>query len=101
VAKLVKDGWISGIELTNDNATFCETCAVLKIKCLPFPKECSKPATAIGDVVYLDIWGLAQTTSLGGNRYWCTFIDKYSCWGTLFFLKSKDKVLSCYRIFEA
>jgi hypothetical protein len=68
-AKLVKDGWISGIELTDDNATFCETCTVLKIKCLPFPKECLKPAIVISDVVHLDIWGLAQTTSLGGKRY--------------------------------
>jgi hypothetical protein len=101
VAKLVKDGRISGIELTDDNATFCETCAALKIKCLPFPKEYSKPAIVIGDVVHLDVWGLAQTTSLGGKRYWCTFIDEYSHWGALFFLKSKDEVLSCYKVFEA
>jgi hypothetical protein len=67
----------------------------------PLPKECSKLAIAIGDVVHLDIWGLAQTTSLGGKRYWCTFIDKYSCWEALFFLKLKDEVLSCYRVFKA
>jgi hypothetical protein len=43
VAKLMKDGWISGIELTDDNATFCETCAASKIKCLPFLKEHLNP----------------------------------------------------------
>jgi hypothetical protein len=100
-AKLMKDGWISGIELTDDDATFCETCAESKIKHLPFPKERSKPAITIGNVIHLDVWGLAQTTSLGGKRYWCSFIDKHSHWGTLFFLKSKDEVLSCYKVFEA
>jgi Reverse transcriptase (RNA-dependent DNA polymerase)/Integrase core domain len=100
-AKLVKDGQISGIELTDDDATFCETCAALKIKCLPFPKEHLKLAITISDVVHSDIWGPAQITSLGGKRSWCTFIDEYSRWGTLFFLKSKDKVLSCYKVFEA
>jgi Integrase core domain len=100
-AKLVKDSWISGIELTDDNAMFCETCAASKIKRLPFPKERSKPVIAIGDVIHLDVWGLAQTTSLGGKRYWCSFIDEHSHWGTLFFLKSKDKVLSCYKVFKA
>jgi hypothetical protein len=68
-AKLVKDGHISGIELTDDNATFCETCTASKIKCLPFLKECSKPAIIISDVVHLDICGPAQTTSLGEKRY--------------------------------
>jgi hypothetical protein len=101
VAKLVKDGQIPGIELTDNDATFCETCAASKIKHLPFPKEHSKPAIAIGNVVHSDVWGLAQTTSLGGKRYWCTFIDEHSHWGTLFFLKLKDKVLSCYKVFEA
>jgi Integrase core domain len=101
VAKLVKDGWISGIELTDDDTMFCETCAALKIKCLPFPKEHSNPVIVIGNVVHLDVWGPVQTTSLGGKRYWCTFIDEYSRWGTLFFLKSKDEVLSCYKTFEA
>jgi hypothetical protein len=101
VAKLVKDGQISGIELTDDDATFCETCAASKIKRLPFLKECSNLVITIGDVVHSDVWGPAQTTSLGGKRYWCTFIDEHSCWGALFFLKSKDKVLSCYKVFEA
>jgi Integrase core domain len=101
VAKLVKDGRISGIELTNDDAMFCETYAASKIKRLPFPKECLNPAIMMGNVVHSDVWGPAQTTSLGGKRYWCTFIDEYSHWGALFFLKSKDKVLSCYKVFEA
>jgi hypothetical protein len=100
-AKLVKDGQISGIELTDDNATFCETYAASKMECLPFPKERSKPAIVIGDVVHSDIWGPAQTTSLGEKRYWCTFIDEHSYWGALFFLKSKDEVLSYYKVFEA
>jgi hypothetical protein len=31
-AKLMKDGQISGIELTDDNAMFYETCTASKIK---------------------------------------------------------------------
>jgi hypothetical protein len=54
-AKLIKDGRISGIELTDDNATFCETYAASKIKYLPFPKEHLNPVIAIGDVVHSDI----------------------------------------------
>jgi hypothetical protein len=59
VAKLTKDGWIPGIELTDDDTIFCETCTALKIKCLPFSKEYSKLAITIGDVVHSDVWGPA------------------------------------------
>jgi transposase InsO family protein len=99
---LVKRGKVEGIELTEaQNHEFCEVCVRAKIKRLPFPKERSNPATRMGEVIHSDVWGPSQTSSIGGRRYWCTFIDEYTRWGEIFFLRTKDEVLAKYITFEA
>src|SRR5438270_4058852 len=42
-----------------------------------------------------------HTTSIGGNRYFLTFIDDYSRKTWIYFLKQKSKVFSCFKNFKA
>jgi transposase InsO family protein len=101
-ACLVKEGKIHGIKLLQPTKSdFCQTCAEAKLKCMPFPKECQNHATKVGEVIHSDMWGPAQTQAIGGKQYWITFIDEYTCWGEVYFMKAKSEALLKYKTFEA
>ena len=43
----------------------------------PFPKE-RNVSREIMYMIHSDVWGLAQTATLGGCRYYVAFIDDFS-----------------------
>lgn len=42
------------------------------------PNEGGRQATKPLEIVYFDVCGLMRTTSMGGIKYFVTFIDKFS-----------------------
>ena len=42
-----------------------------------------------------------QTESFGGHKYFVMFIDDYSRWCTVYFLKKKSEVFDKFREYEA
>ncbi|XP_042038432.1 uncharacterized mitochondrial protein AtMg00300-like [Salvia splendens] len=62
---------------SRDSVAGCEECILAKSKMLTFPegKHCSKAPL---DYAHSDVWGPAQTQSIGGGRYFLTIIDDYS-----------------------
>ena len=56
----------------------CELYIIGKQHREPFSKKTAWRAKAKLELVHLDICGLMPTTSLGGVRYFLTFIDDYS-----------------------
>lgn len=80
---------------------FCEACVQAKHHVAPVPKESKTKYSGIGDLVVTDVWGPASTTSLQGNRYYVQFIDAYSRFAVVNFLKSTSEVLQKYKDFEA
>ncbi len=53
------------------------------------------------DEVHTDVWGPAQTATKKGKCYYVTFMNDYSCWTYIEFLKCKSKVFDAYKQFEA
>ena len=49
------------------------------------------------DYIHADLWGPAQTVSLGGARYFLSLIDDFSRMVWVFGLKSKDKVFDQFK----
>jgi transposase InsO family protein len=47
------------------------------------------------------VWGLAPVTSHANYKYFVTFIDDYSHFTWIYFLRSKDEVFSVFKIFHA
>ena len=49
------------------------------------------------DYVHADLWGLAQTASLGEARYFLSLIDDYSRMVWVYVLKNKDEVFEQFK----
>lgn len=49
------------------------------------------------DYIHYDLWGPAQELSLGGNRYFVTFIDDFSRKVWNYALKHKDQVFEKFK----
>ena len=74
----------------------CEACQLGKQHRLPFPKE-SSVSKGLLDVIHSDVWGPAQTLTIGGCRYYVTFIEDHSCYTRIFSMKKKSEVLSHFQ----
>ncbi|CAL2253623.1 unnamed protein product [Prunus armeniaca] len=65
-----------------------------------FPQESKWRANEPLGLIHSDICGPMQTPSLGGNRYFITFIDDYSrmCW--VYFLRNKSDAFHVFKKFK-
>lgn len=85
----LKDGLASGIDFSHRNIEDCKTCAKGKLARLKFPKNGSR-ATDFLEIVHSDICGPMEIDSIGGSRYFITFIDDKTRRIFIYFLKSKS-----------
>ena len=74
----------------------CEACQLGKQHRHAFPKE-RNVSKGLLDVIHSDVWGPAQTPTLGGCRYYVTFIDDHSHYAWIFPMKKKSEVLSHFQ----
>jgi hypothetical protein len=72
----------------SDHKIFCESCIYAKAtwKCVP-DSRVGGWAMEFGGEVHSDVWGKSPVVSKSGNIYWLTFIDDYTRFTHLFFLK--------------
>ncbi|KAL0270911.1 UNVERIFIED_CONTAM: hypothetical protein PYX00_008181 [Menopon gallinae] len=92
---------VNGLRLMGRDDTFnCEICARAKIHQLPFSKSTSRSKNAL-DLVHSDICGPMKVRSLGGAKYFVTFIDDCSRYTEVYMLKNKSEVLEKFKIFKA
>ncbi|OJA08822.1 hypothetical protein AZE42_13437 [Rhizopogon vesiculosus] len=93
---------VDGLELdTASNPEFCDTCVKAKAIRQTFPQESKNCAKTYSKVIHTDLWGLAQTTSLGGHSYYISFTNDFSQETRLTFLKNKSEVLALYKKYKA
>jgi len=67
---------------------------------IPFVKEPWRAKFPL-ELVHIYVCGLMNISSVGGNKYFLTFIDDFSRKTWIFVLKSKDEVFHCFKIFKA
>ena len=79
----------------------CEACTQGKMHRSSFPKTSNHRASKPLELVHSDLCGPMQVDSSGGSRYMLTFIDDYSRYTHVCFLKKKSEVLQKFKQFVA
>ena len=83
----------------------CEACQLGKQAKHAFPQDRHVSRNVL-EIVHSDVWGLAKTTSMGGCKYYVTFIDDHTrkLWvkSEVFthFMKEKSEVFTHFQNFR-
>lgn len=78
----------------------CEACILGKHKRAPFPADTATRATEILALVHSDLCG-PFPTSIGGKTYFLSFIDDFTRFCVIYFLKHKSETFGCFQEFKA
>ena len=84
----------SSIDLSFD----CTSCKLGKSKVLPFPHHASR-ASQCFELIHSDVWGIAPVVSHAHYKYFVTFIDDFSRFTWVYFLRAKGEVFSVFQRF--
>ena len=100
VQKLSKS--VQGMKLHNSrfSESFCDICGANKLNRKPPSSKITLRKSSKLELVYSDVRGPMETTSLGGHRYNVSFIDSYSRFARAYFIKHKSEVLKKFRQFS-
>ena len=78
----------------------CRACRLGKAHKLPFRGKFER-AERVGQIVHSDIVGPLEPSYTDGWRYMCTFIDDYSRFVVVAFMRHKDELYDAYRQYLA
>ncbi len=99
ISKLLNENMVEGMSnaRNTDMSDVCEACVQGKQHRTPYPKKSSNKATELFKTVHSDVCGPMNVKSFGKSQYFVTFIDEYSRYTEVYFLKSKDEVLEKFK----
>ncbi|KAG8502260.1 hypothetical protein CXB51_002212 [Gossypium anomalum] len=100
MTQLTKEGLVENFTNSVEKEEVCEVCQLEKQGRLPFPTNKAWRASKRVQLVHTDVCGPMKNQSLNGSRYFILFIDDYSryCW--IYFLKQKSEVASVFLKFK-
>ncbi|CAL9020016.1 unnamed protein product [Prunus brigantina] len=92
---------VTGLPVLTEMKDVCEGCVSGKHHREKFDKEGAWRASCPLELVHTDLCGPMQNESIGGNRYFITFIDDFSrmCW--VYFLRNKSDTFNVFKKFKA
>ena len=76
--------------------SFCENCVYGKKARHPFPKSVYIAKFPL-EYVHSDFWGPAQVETVGGKRYFISFIDHFSRKLWVYLLRTKDEAFDTFK----
>ena len=88
-------------EALNPPHPICKGCIEGKQHRIPFPKEWGTRSSEILGLVHTDVCGPMKTTSMGGARYFVTFIDNKTRKISVYFLKTKGECFEKFKHYMA
>ncbi|XP_050877608.1 uncharacterized protein LOC127081390 [Lathyrus oleraceus] len=97
LSHLFKTGLL-GIKHVCTASISCSVCKLAKSKTLPFPSGAHRASTCF-EMIHSDVWGMSPAASHAHYKYFVTFIDDYSRFTWIYFLRSKSEVFSMFQKF--
>ena len=101
VRKQMADGLPAALPTTDDDIGVCEGCALGKSHRAAMPQQGTSRATRLLELVHTDICGPMKVDSLGGKKYFITFIDDYSRAVVIRTITKKSEALDSFVTFKA
>lgn len=93
---------VIGMDVKNMSVNInCDTCNMAKIHVLPFPQNSERATQSVLELVHSDVCGPMNVSSLGGNKYFVTFIDDYSRKIFIYFMHAKNEVFDKFKLFKS
>ncbi|GAU45509.1 hypothetical protein TSUD_129550 [Trifolium subterraneum] len=86
---------------SNRGRGVCEECVQAKQPKSSFSKDAERRTKDLLEVVYSDVSGPLQVNSLGGNKYFVTFIDNHSRKLWTYLINKKSEVLEVFKRFKS
>lgn len=95
---MLKMDQLPGLQLAN--LEFCEHCLYGKQKRVSFLKDGHDMKAKPLELVHLDVFGPTEVSSLGGAKYFVTFLDcTRKVW--IYMMANKSEVFSKFKVFKA
>ena len=96
------EGMVGGMQVKKATCDLaCEACIEGKQARKPFPSDGATRAAKVLEIVHSDVCGPMKTTSMGGARYFLTFIDDFSRKVWVLVLKCKSEVFERFKAWKA
>ncbi|CDF39993.1 unnamed protein product [Chondrus crispus] len=112
IASMIRDNVVSGVKLLGNEANKinntdndcisekCSACVYGKATRSVIPKErSSRRAYFSLDLVHSDVCGPLEVQSIGGAKYFITFIDDHSNWSVVYPMHHKSEAFERYKMF--
>lgn len=101
VVKLVKEDLVTGVNLSENmnRPDHCESCYKGRMSRFPFRgSEVGKSRVPL-ELIHTDICGPMETESLGGAKYFVTFIDDATAFASVYMMSQRSEVSEKFRKF--
>jgi hypothetical protein len=91
---------VTGADLSDVSVGICEPCVKGKMARKPF-KVSQVKSTRPLELIHSDVCGPMQNVSLGGSKYFVSFIDDYSRFSHVYYVNEKSDVFGVFKEYKA
>lgn len=96
-----KKGLLKGLEIkSNEKLNDCEICIKGKMTRLPFNTSEGIKTKEPLEVVHTDVCGPMQVETYAGSKYFVTFIDDFTRYCCVYFIKNKSDVFEIFKEYK-
>jgi len=103
IQSMVQNKVVTGVEIesTDNSDPPCDGCVIGKGHREPIPKSVKFKSTTLLQLVHSDLNGPLEVPSLGGSKYFVTFIDDFSKWTVVYMMRNKSETFERFKQYHA